>query len=32
MLTQSADAADDEREILIDAPKLALDDNAKSQR
>jgi hypothetical protein len=29
MLIQSAD---DERDILIAAPRLALDDNAKSQR
>jgi hypothetical protein len=32
MLIQSADTADDERDILIGAPKSALDDNAKSQR
>jgi len=29
---QSADTADDERDILIGAPQSALDDNAKSQR
>jgi len=32
MLIQSADTADDERDILIGAPKSALDDTAKSQR
>jgi hypothetical protein len=32
MLTQSADTADDERNILIGAPQSAPDDNAKSKR